>query len=165
MPCAPTKPPRPHRHLIINQFRGVTMFSRMRSLGLAAVVSALVATPALAGPPWISIELPANPYDQATRGAFLLVHAFHHGEPIGYLVTGTAEGIVGGERRSIIPLGGPHPFMPGPLRVLTPFIPSPSGRGETYYHRRAPSPEGRGGQGVRTHPEMGSRSDNSSFYY
>ena len=77
------------------------MFSRMRSLGLAAVVSALVATPALAGPPWISIELPANPYDQATRGAFLLVHAFHHGEPIGYLVTGTAEGIVGGERRSI----------------------------------------------------------------
>ena len=77
------------------------MFSRIRSLGLAALVSALVATPALAGPPWISIELPANPYDQATRGAFLLVHAFHHGTPIGYLVTGTAEGIVGGERRSI----------------------------------------------------------------
>ena len=77
------------------------MLSRIRSLGLAALVSALVATPALAGPPWISIELPANPYDQATRGAFLLVHAFHHGEPIGYLVTGTAEGIVGGERRSI----------------------------------------------------------------
>src|SRR5256885_15211388 len=77
------------------------MLSRIRSLGLAALVSALVATPALAGPPWISIELPANPYDQATRGAFLLVHAFHHGTPIGYLVTGTAEGIVGGERRSI----------------------------------------------------------------
>src|SRR5437660_10128995 len=77
------------------------MFSRIRSLGLAALVSALVATPALAGPPWISIELPANPYDQATRGAFLPVHAFHHGTPIGYLVTGTAEGIVGGERRSI----------------------------------------------------------------
>jgi len=59
------------------------MLSRIRSLGLAALVSALVATPALAGPPWISIELPANPYDQATRGAFLLVHAFHHGTPIG----------------------------------------------------------------------------------
>src|SRR5256885_6239612 len=101
MPCAPTKPPRPHRHLIINQFRGVTMYPRLRPLGLAAVVSVLFATPGLAGPPWISIELPANPYDQATRGAFLLVHAFHHGEPIGYLVTGTAEGIVGGERRSI----------------------------------------------------------------
>ena len=77
------------------------MFSRIRSLGLAALVSALVATPALAGPPWISIELPANPYDEATRGAFLVVHAFHHGTPIGYLVTGTAEGIVNGERRSI----------------------------------------------------------------
>ena len=77
------------------------MFSRMRSFGVAAVLSALLAAPALAGPPWISIELPANPYDQATRGAFLLVHAFHHGQPVGYLLTGTAEGIVNGERRSI----------------------------------------------------------------
>jgi hypothetical protein len=77
------------------------MFSRMRSFGLATVLSVLLAAPALAGPPWISIELPANPYDQATRGAFLLVHAFHHGQPVGYLVTGTAEGIVNGERRSI----------------------------------------------------------------
>src|SRR5207249_6556491 len=95
-------PPWPSaQHLTCNQVRGVAMFSRIRSLGLAALVSALVATPALAGPPWISIELPANPYDQATRGAFLLVHAFHHGTPTGFLVTGTAEGIVGGERRSI----------------------------------------------------------------
>jgi len=77
------------------------MFSRMRSFGVATVLSALLAAPALAGPPWISIELPANPYDQATRGAFLLVHAFHHGQPVAYLLTGTAEGIVNGERRSI----------------------------------------------------------------
>ena len=77
------------------------MFSRIRSLGLATAFSLLVAAPALAGPPWISIELPANPYDQATRGAFLLVHAFHHGQPVAYLLTGTAEGIVNGERRSI----------------------------------------------------------------
>ena len=77
------------------------MFSRLRSFGVATVLSALLAAPALAGPPWISIELPANPYDQATRGAFLLVHAFHHGQPVGYLLTGTAEGIVNGERRSI----------------------------------------------------------------
>jgi len=77
------------------------MFSRMRSFGVATVLSVLLAAPALAGPPWISIELPANPYDQATRGAFLLVHAFHHGQPVGYLLTGTAEGIVNGERRSI----------------------------------------------------------------
>ena len=46
------------------------MLSRIRSLGLAALVSALVATPALAGPPWISIELPANPYDKAPRVAW-----------------------------------------------------------------------------------------------
>src|SRR3989454_9195200 len=77
------------------------MFSRIRSLGLATAFSVLLAAPALAGPPWISIELPANPYDQATRGAFLLVHAFHHGQPVAYLLTGTAEGIVNGERRSI----------------------------------------------------------------
>jgi len=53
------------------------------------------------GPPWISIELPVNPYDQSQRGAFLLVHSFHHGTALGYIVTGTAEGIVNGERRTV----------------------------------------------------------------
>lgn len=77
------------------------MLSHIRSLGLAAACSAVFAAPALAGPPWISIELPVNPYDESTRGAFLLVHAFHHQTPMGFLVTGTAEGIVNGERRSI----------------------------------------------------------------
>src|SRR5437870_8529590 len=77
------------------------MLSRIRCFGLAAALSAFLAAPALAGPPWISIELPVNPYDQSTRGAFLLVHSFHHGTPTGYIVTGTAEGIVNGERRSI----------------------------------------------------------------
>src|ERR1051325_780449 len=37
-----------------------------------------------------------------------------------------------------------------PLLVLTPLIPSPFGRGETQPDLRSPSPEGRGGQGVRT---------------
>src|SRR2546426_6214920 len=78
------------------------MLSRIRSLGLAAACAALFAAPALAkGPPWISIELPANPYDQTMRGAFLLVHAFHHGKSMGYIVTGTAEGIVNGARQSV----------------------------------------------------------------
>jgi hypothetical protein len=53
------------------------------------------------GPPWISIEYPANPLDQSTRGAFLLVHAFHHGTPVQAPVRGTAEGIVNGERKSV----------------------------------------------------------------
>ena len=78
------------------------MQTRIRSLALAALVSVLVVVPALAkGPPWISIELPVNPYDQSMRGAFLLVHSFHHGTAMGYIVIGTAEGIVNGERRSV----------------------------------------------------------------
>jgi hypothetical protein len=78
---------------------------RIRSLALAALACALVAAPApafgLKGPPWISIELPANPYDKSTRDAFLLVHAFHHGAAMGFIVTGTAEGMVNGVRRSL----------------------------------------------------------------
>src|SRR5437762_13568677 len=77
------------------------MLRRTRSLGLAAALVTLLAVPALAGPPWISIELPVNPYDQSTRGAFLLVHSFHHGTAMGFIVSGTAEGMVNGERRSL----------------------------------------------------------------
>ena len=53
------------------------------------------------GPPWISIEHPPSPYDRATRDAYLLVHAFHHGTPAGLPVSGTAEGLVNGRRRSV----------------------------------------------------------------
>lgn len=93
------------------------MRSRMPAFTLMAFASVLAAAPRAAfpasptsprmamddgvGPPWISIELPVNPYDQSARGAFLLVHAFHHGVPAGYLITGSAEGIVNGERRTI----------------------------------------------------------------
>ncbi|HJQ66668.1 MAG TPA: hypothetical protein VJ816_09840 [Gemmatimonadales bacterium] len=73
----------------------------MRSLTLAALLTAALAAPALAGPPWISIELPVNPYDRESRGAFLLVHAFHHGTAMNAIITGTAEGIVNGQRRTI----------------------------------------------------------------
>ena len=77
------------------------------SLSLAAVAAslALVAasptTDARRGPPWISIEYPANPLDPATRDAYLLVHAFHHRMPMESNVNGTAEGLVAGERKSI----------------------------------------------------------------
>ena len=53
------------------------------------------------GPPWISVEFPANPYDSGSRDAYLLVHAFHHGTPVSFPVSGTAEGIVNGARRTI----------------------------------------------------------------
>lgn len=56
---------------------------------------------AAVGPPWISIEYPVNPHDATTRDAFLLVHAFHHGTPMQFPVTGTAEGLVNGQRRSV----------------------------------------------------------------
>jgi hypothetical protein len=74
------------------------MFSR---LALVAVLAAAVPSAAFAGPPWISIELPANPWDRDTRGAFLVVHTFHHGTVIEAPLTGTAEGIVDGRRRSV----------------------------------------------------------------
>ena len=70
----------------------------MQTLIRAVVIAALTLAK---GPPWISIELPVNPYDQSQRGTFLLVHSFHHGTAMGYIVTGTAEGIVKGERRSV----------------------------------------------------------------
>lgn len=61
-----------------------------------AVVAALSV-----GPPWISIEYPANPHDRSSTGAMLYVHVFHHAQPIAYPIEGTAEGVVNGERRSI----------------------------------------------------------------
>ena len=73
-----------------------------RLLRLAVVPLLLViATPAMAGPPWITIEYPGNPFDQKVRDAFLVVHAFHHNTPVGLPVSGTAEGIVNGQRRTI----------------------------------------------------------------
>lgn len=70
---------------------------------IAALPLLLATVPSVAhaGPPWISIELPANPFDAATRGAYLVVHAFHHGTPMGFPVTGRAEGLVNGQRKTV----------------------------------------------------------------
>lgn len=77
------------------------MFTRsLRAVALIAALSAL-ATPAFAGPPWISAEFPANPHETATRGAFLLVHTYHHGTPTEFPLTGTAEGLVNGRRQTL----------------------------------------------------------------
>jgi hypothetical protein len=83
-------------------------FPRITALGilfgtvaLMAADSAASARAAVSGPPWISIETPVNPYDATTKDAYLLVHAFHHGTPVAVPVSGTAEGIVNGERRSV----------------------------------------------------------------
>ncbi|MEX2152948.1 MAG: hypothetical protein WD825_06375 [Gemmatimonadaceae bacterium] len=70
---------------------------RLLSLGSLLALTAFTSL----GPPWISIEYPANPYDSASRGAYLLVHAFHHGTPVNFPISGTAEGIVAGARRTV----------------------------------------------------------------
>ena len=77
---------------------GVTMIA-----GLAAVTAATRATAAaeVFGGPWISIEAPANPYDQATRGSLFLVHTFHHGAKVDLPLTAKAEGLVNGARRTV----------------------------------------------------------------
>jgi hypothetical protein len=77
------------------------MRNTLRGLAVIAAAVVLVAwTSAVNGPPWISIEHPPSPYDQTTKNAYLLVHAFHHGTPANFPVTGTAEGMVKGERVS-----------------------------------------------------------------
>jgi hypothetical protein len=71
---------------------------------LAAALYVPLAAPVpstVVGPPWVSIQYPVNPYDASTRDAFLVVHAFHHGSPMAFPVSGTAEGLVNGQRRSI----------------------------------------------------------------
>jgi hypothetical protein len=74
----------------------------MRIARLLAITALITTTGFVSlGPPWISIEYPANPFDSGSRGAFVLVHAFHHGTPVSFPVSGTAEGIVAGARRTI----------------------------------------------------------------
>ena len=79
------------------------MQRKLTKAALAAVLLTVVMAmaPARVGPPWISIEYPPSPFDRTTRDAFLLVHAFHHGTPMNFPVAGRAEGIVGGDRKSI----------------------------------------------------------------
>jgi hypothetical protein len=77
---------------------------RLASLALASALS-LVATPSAharaGGPPWLSIELPANPLDPTTKGAFLVVRTYHHDRSVPFPVEGRAEGLVNGQRRSL----------------------------------------------------------------
>ena len=64
--------------------------------------TAAFASPLAKWPPWLSVESPVNPYDPSTRGALLLVHAsFREGPSQLSDVSGSAEGIVGGARKSV----------------------------------------------------------------
>jgi hypothetical protein len=73
----------------------------LSKLAIATVLSAIVVTSAIAGPPWIAIEYPVNPHDPNTRGAFCTVRTYHHGDLMSFDVSGTAEGMVNGKRQSV----------------------------------------------------------------
>src|SRR5207237_970253 len=74
--------------------------SLLRSFALGTALTLSAFSTALAGPPWIAIEYPANPFDRASRDAFLTVRPYHHGEIMAKTVTGTAEGVGSGQRES-----------------------------------------------------------------
>lgn len=74
---------------------------RSALLALASLLAlAGAASPAFAGPPWVSIELPANPLDATTRDAFLVVHTYHHATVVNLALTGRAIGMVDGKRQT-----------------------------------------------------------------
>jgi len=73
----------------------------LRSFALITALTLTAFSTALAGPPWIAIEYPANPFDRASRDAFLTVRTYHHGQIMAKTVSGTAEGVVDGKRQSM----------------------------------------------------------------
>ena len=83
-----------------------------------ATAGAVLATPTRAAwPPWLSIESPVNPFDASVRGAVMLVHtALRDGQATPDDLSGTAEGIVNGARRSI-PLRFEATGYPGTFAV------------------------------------------------
>lgn len=71
-------------------------------LALATTTAAFATPLAAKWPPWLSIESPVNPFDPSARGASFLVHAiFREGQAQLSDLSGTAEGLVDGSRRSI----------------------------------------------------------------
>jgi hypothetical protein len=68
---------------------------------LTATQAAAASPDAPFGPPWISVEYPANPHHPSTRGATFLVHTYHHSTSIAVPMTAVAEGLVDGRRTSV----------------------------------------------------------------
>ena len=77
------------------------LLMRSRVVLAAFIVVALSAAAAIAGPPWLAIEYPVNPFDATTRDAFLVVREYHHSTQLALPITGRAEGLVDGTRRTI----------------------------------------------------------------
>jgi hypothetical protein len=72
-------------------------------LALALGTAAFARPAVVRWPPWLSIESPVNPFDRDSRGAVLLVHAtIRDGVPALADVSGSAEGVVNGSRRTML---------------------------------------------------------------
>lgn len=83
------------------------------SLGATAPPSSRV----VKWPPWLSIESPLNPWDPASRGVAFYVHALlREGIPTVAEMSGTADGLVNGTRRSV-PLEFAATTRPGVFSV------------------------------------------------
>lgn len=67
----------------------------MKTLAVVLALVTAVATPAVAGSPWLSVEV--RPFGAST----LVIRSFHHGTANPMALTGTAEGMVDGRRVSI----------------------------------------------------------------
>ncbi len=68
-------------------------------LALAALVGGILSTPALACPPQLTVERPGS--GSAPDSTFVLIHASRGCQSGKLTVTGTAEGLIAGARRSI----------------------------------------------------------------
>jgi hypothetical protein len=72
-----------------------------RAMVCVALVLVTWSSAIAGGPPWISVEMPGDPTNPASRGAVMLVHVYSCGSPTNAPVTATAEGVVNGERRTV----------------------------------------------------------------
>ncbi|HXT15414.1 MAG TPA: hypothetical protein VN706_07265 [Gemmatimonadaceae bacterium] len=86
--------------------RRVSALALYSTAAAALAVSLTAAAPftrnALKWPPWLSIESPVNSFDAPSRSAALLVHtSLREGEAQLGDLTGAAEGLVNGARRSV----------------------------------------------------------------
>lgn len=102
----PGDPARGERLRPRNNHGGPAMLHRSNisrlTLGLTFLAGLAISAPAVAGgPPSFSFQVPDGPATHTSSSPVLIVHAFSCHEPTDAALTAHAEGIVGGERRTI----------------------------------------------------------------
>ena len=85
--------------------------------GTVLCLGAAAPTSIVKWPPWLSIESPVNPWDAASHGVAFYVHTMlREGVPTLSDMSGTADGVVNGERRTM-PLELASTSRPGVFSV------------------------------------------------